>query len=100
MKLEGEVRRDPSLRAERFVKDWQRLSAEHHRLRSVGDDARAERTHASLGEMAKGLERDPQVESLLRNRTRQLGIEYPVSRTVSHELQEWLGISRSRGLGR
>lgn len=100
MMLEAEVRRDPVMRADRFVQDWQRLGRERRSLEYSGNDAGARRVGRAMGAMAKGLERDPQVESLLRNRTQRLGIEPPFKKSVSHQLQDWLGISRSRGIGR
>jgi hypothetical protein len=100
MVLEGEVRRDPSLRAERFVEDWQRLSRERGQRLNVGDDAGAGQISSSMAGMAHSLERDPQLESLLRQGTRQLGIDRSGGASLSHDLQEWLGISRSRGIGR
>jgi len=50
--------------------------------------------------MAKSLERDPQLESLLRNRVKELGIRSSGGASLSHDLQNWLGLSRGRGLGR
>lgn len=100
MMLEAEVRRDPAMRAERFVEDWQRLARDRRSLQQAGDEAGVRRVSAAMRAAAKSLERDPQVESLLRNRTRQLGISPPVEKSVSHQLQDWLGISRSRGISR
>lgn len=48
----------------------------------------------------KSLERDPQVEWLLRKRLPELEIRMSGEASMSHDLQEWLGILRNRGLGR
>jgi Ti-type conjugative transfer relaxase TraA len=100
MMLEAKVRREPRLRAERFVEDWQRLSRERGQRLNVGDDAGAGRVTSSMAGMAHALERDPQIESLLRQRTRLLGIDFAVRQSLSHDLLDWLGVSRSRGIGR
>jgi len=49
--------------------------------------------------MAKGLERDPQLESLLRNRTQELGLSSQSGQSLSQDLQRHLGRSLGRGLG-
>ena len=100
MMLERELRADPALRADRFVEDWQKLRGQRQALNHVGDDAAMRRTRSDMGAMAKSLERDPQVESLLRKRLPELGMKLSSTASLSHDLQEWLGISRSRGLGR
>ena len=100
MTLESEVRTDPALRADRFVEDWQKLRGQRLALNHAGDDAGMRRVRSDMSAMAKSLERDTQVESLLRKRLPELGMRMSGSASLSHDLQEWLGISRSRGLGR
>jgi hypothetical protein len=99
MALEREIRRDPALRADRFVEDWQRHFGTHRRTVQARDTAAERRAADTLAEMAKSLERDPQLESLLRNRTKQLGIDIGFERSVSQSILDWLGRSRDRGLG-
>ena len=50
--------------------------------------------------MAKSLERDPQLESLLRNRVKELGIGKAAGVSISDELLGHPALSRVRGLGR
>jgi Ti-type conjugative transfer relaxase TraA len=100
MMLESEVRNDPALRADRFVEDWQKLRGQRQALHHAGDDAGLRRVSTDMSVMAKSLERDAQVESLLKKRLPELGVKMSGSASLSHDLQEWLGISRSRGLGR
>ena len=66
-----------------------------------------ERTCKEMAGMAKSLERDPQVESILRNRTRELGLEIGMSRgrdmgggELGRQLTQELGIDRDRGMSR
>ncbi|MGH1558130.1 MobA/MobL protein [Caulobacter segnis] len=68
LQLEAEVRSDPSLRADRFVQRWQGLERQRSDLHRAGDMTGARQVKERMGAMAKSLERDPQVESLLRGR--------------------------------
>src|SRR3546814_18346564 len=80
MAQEARVRADPNLRADRFVERWQGLKQERDRLYRADDMAGRERTGNEMAGMAKSLERDPQVELVLRNRTRELGLEIGMGR--------------------
>src|SRR3546814_6935663 len=86
MAQEARVRADPNLRADRFVERWQGLKQERDRLYRAGDMAGRERTGKEMAGMAKSLERDPQVELVLRNRTRALGLRSEEERRVGKEL--------------
>jgi hypothetical protein len=82
---EAQVRRDPHLRAERFVRAWKELEAQHEtrfrraqegepqltpvEVREVG-----QRIEARMRALADELKRDPQLESILRDRGQGLGI--------------------------
>lgn len=85
MAHEGQVRRDPNLRAARFLERWRAAETEGAR--------------EQLGELAAELKRDPQIESVLRARER-VRVEDRVP-----ELERTLDIggsgrSRERGMGR
>ncbi|WP_395445115.1 Ti-type conjugative transfer relaxase TraA [Caulobacter sp. UC70_42] len=99
LQLEAEVRSDPSLRADRFVQRWQGLERQRTALHREGDMSGARQVKESMGAMAKSLERDPQVESLLRGRRAELGLPSNMGRSVGQGLSEYLGIGRGRGLG-
>jgi hypothetical protein len=96
MSQEAAVRNDPALRSERFVSDWQGLSAARKQLEQQGDRAGAARVSVKLTELAKGLERDPQVEGLLRGKTRELGIDPKPERSIANELTATLARERTR----
>jgi hypothetical protein len=101
---EDQVRQDPNLKAERLVKVWNGLEAQHERL-SGRDQAEARgKVEGRMKEVAGELKRDPQLESLMRSRSKELGIEAGsrldrvvrepnIERAISH------GIRRDRGLG-
>ncbi len=96
MQHEAAVRTDPALRTERFVSDWQGLSTARKQLEQQGDRAGAARVSAKQNEMAKWLERDPQVESLLRGKTRELGIDPKPERSIANELTATVAGERTR----
>ena len=98
MALEAEVRTNPAMRADRFVETWQGLSRQRERAFQAGHHNRAETITASMGAMAKGLERDAQVDSLLRARKIELGLRSGGSDGIGHQLKEYLGLGRGRGL--
>src|SRR3546814_2762584 len=83
MAQEARVRADPNLRADRFVERWQGLKQERDRLYRAGDMAGRERTGKEMAGLANSLERGPQVELFLRNRTRDLGLDRKSTRLNS-----------------
>jgi hypothetical protein len=99
MQLETEIRIDTGQRADRFVAEWQRLRTQRDTLSGWEKEARLGRVEFRMETMAKELQRDPQLESLLRNRRIELGLKARASASLSHELQEYLGLSRGRGIG-
>uniref|UniRef100_B0T4G3 Ti-type conjugative transfer relaxase TraA n=1 Tax=Caulobacter sp. (strain K31) TaxID=366602 RepID=B0T4G3_CAUSK len=99
LQLEAEVRADPRLRADRFVERWQGLERQRSALHRAGDMTGAGQVKDRMGVMAKSLERDPQVESLLRARRPELGLPAEMGRSVGQGLSDYLGIGRGRGLG-
>tara|TARA_R110000868_G_scaffold276108_1_gene535767 strand:- start:7187 stop:10111 length:2925 start_codon:yes stop_codon:yes gene_type:complete len=107
MAQEARMRADPALRADRFVERWRQLSQDRERLYRADDMAGREKAGKEMAGMAKSLERDPQVESILRGRTRELGLEIGMNRArvmgggeLGRQLAHELGIDRDRGLGR
>jgi hypothetical protein len=100
MVLEGELRTSPERRAERFVSDWRKLSKERQALRFNADEAGVQRVEAGMLAMGKQLQRDPQLESLLRTRAGGLGIGLQPHRSLSQTIQDWFDRSRQRGIGR
>ena len=107
MAQEARMRADPALRADRFVERWRQLSQDRERLYRADDMAGREKAGKEMAGMAKSLERDPQVESILCGRTRELGLEIGMNRArvmgggeLGRQLAHELGIDRDRGLGR
>ena len=99
MQLEAEIRADPIQRSDRFVSDWQRLGQARRAMQRDGDTKGAQRLTNRMTDMAKGLERDAQVESLLRGRTRELGIKTDLGRDLARDLAASVTMERSRSIG-
>src|SRR3546814_20959911 len=107
MAQEGRVGAEPNVGADRFGERRQGHKRESDRLYRAGDMAGRERTGKEMAGMAKSLERDPQVEVVLRNRTRELGLEIGMGRgrgmnsgDLGRELARDLGIGMGRGMSR
>jgi Ti-type conjugative transfer relaxase TraA len=99
LQLETEIRTDAAKRADRFVERWRELGQTSQHQYQVGDMASYKATRAAMGDMAKSLERDPQLESILANRTRELGIGINSGRRLGLELAFSHGIDLGRGRG-
>jgi len=99
MQLEAEIRVDPVQRADRFVSDWQRLGQARQAMQRDGDSKGAQNLTNRMADIAKGLERDAQVESLLRGRTRELGIKTELGRDLARDLAASITMERSRSIG-
>ncbi len=97
LQLETEIRTDPQRRADRFVERWQKLDRTSQRQYQAGNMSGFNATRSSMGDMAKSLERDPQMESLLANRKRELGIGIESGRSLGRELAFTHGIDLGRG---
>jgi Ti-type conjugative transfer relaxase TraA len=100
MDWESRYRADPQFRADHFVKTWRQLGDRHELFERRGDEAAARKIAAQMTVFAKTLERDPQVESLLRNRNADLGLPPHIERPLSQALPNWIGWGRGRGLER
>jgi hypothetical protein len=99
LQLETELRINPGRRAARFVEDWQKLDQASLRQYQAGDISGYKATRSAMGDMARSLERDPQLESILANRKRELGIAFESGRRLGLELAFSHGIDLGRGRG-
>ncbi len=99
LQLETELCSDPRRRAERFVERWQKLDRASQHQYQAGDMSGYKATRSAMGDMAKGLERDPQMESILAGRKKDLGISFDSGRRLGLELAFTHGIDLGRGRG-
>ncbi len=72
---EARVRSDPNLKAERLVKTWRGLEAEHQQLSGYENKPAREQVKERMKSLAGELKRDPQLELILQRRAQELGIE-------------------------
>ncbi|WP_336970795.1 Ti-type conjugative transfer relaxase TraA [Sphingobium aromaticiconvertens] len=102
MQLEVEIRIDPFQRADRFVEGWQQLQRHHEELVRDGNLQGAKSTAQQMAGMAKSLERDAQLESVLGLRSRELGLERGESqaRSLSRDLAASIPFEHGRDIGR
>ncbi|MFD1342247.1 Ti-type conjugative transfer relaxase TraA, partial [Litorisediminicola beolgyonensis] len=101
LQLETELRTDPRTRADHFVDRWQTLDRRSSAQYRAGDYTGYRASRRAMTDMARSLQRDPQLESLLANRKRDLGISSDMGRRLGQELafSHGLDLGRSRGLG-
>lgn len=99
LQLETELRTDPGLRADRFVERWQNLHRASDQCYAAGDYGGHRAARTEMGNMAHSLERDPQMESLLAGRKRELGISFDSGMGVGRDLTLTFGLGRGRSLG-
>ena len=101
MHLEEELRVTAPARAETFVERWRDLDARRQAAYQAGDMSGMRGLRNSMGEMAKSLERDPQVESILAaKKSAQLGIEgFAPEHSLTRQLAMSIGFDPGRGLG-
>ena len=99
MRMEEELRVTAPARAEAFVERWRDLDARRQAAYQAGDMSGMRGVRNSMGEMAKSLERDPQLESILAaKKSAQLGIERSGSeRSVTRQLAMAIGFDLGRG---
>jgi hypothetical protein len=99
LQLETEIRTSPERRADRFVERFQELKQSGERRYAVGDYSGHRAARAEMGNMVASLERDPQLESLLEGRKRDLGISFDSGMGIGRDLALSHGLGRGRGLG-
>jgi len=99
LQFETELRINPGRYADRFVQRWQELENTSLRQYQAADFSGYRATRSAMGDMARSLERDPQLESLLENRKRELGITFESGRRLGLELAFAHGLDLGRGLG-
>ena len=99
---ERAMQADPNVRADRFVERWQELQGQREQLRGWQHDEARGKVESQMSGLAKSLERDPQAESIVRNRSKELGIGQELRReqSVARALQEEMtrGQRLSRGI--
>lgn len=80
---------------------WQKLDRAVEQRYEAGDYSGYHAARKEMGNMARSLERDPQLESSLANRKGELGITFESGRSLGKELafHQGIDLGRGRGLG-
>ena len=101
LQLETEIRTSPERRADRFVERFRDLKQTGERQYAAGNYSGYRSARAEMGNMAMSLERDPQMESLLEGRKKQLGIsmDFDSGMRLGRQLALSHGLGRGRGIG-
>jgi Ti-type conjugative transfer relaxase TraA len=101
LQLETEIRTSPERRADRFVERFRELRQTGDRQYAAGNYSAYRSARAEMGNMAMSLERDPQMESLLEGRKKQLGIgmDFDSGMRLGRQLTLSHGLGRGRGIG-
>lgn len=101
MKAEGRIREAGLDRADQFVDRWQKLQRKSQQSYEHGEIGTYRSARSEMASMAKSLQRDPQLESLLANRKAELGIGMTSGRSLGGALafRHGLDLGRGRGLG-
>jgi len=100
MDRERALQADPNVRAERFIERWNELRSERQQLRGWQNDEARGKVESQMRGMSQSLERDPQLESTLRNRSQELGINHiRQEQTLAREMERQITQSRSQSLG-
>ncbi|MBA9031752.1 Ti-type conjugative transfer relaxase TraA [Rhizobium leguminosarum] len=90
---------DPNVRADRFVQRWHDLQGQRQELRGRQHDEARGKIEGQMRGMAKGLDRDPQLETALRNRSQELGISHiRQGQTIAREMERQVSQSHSQRL--
>ncbi|GEC14825.1 Ti-type conjugative transfer relaxase TraA [Nitrobacter winogradskyi] len=101
LQLETEIRTSPERRADRFVERFRELKQTGNRQYTAGNYSGHRAARAEMGNMVATLERDPQLESLLEGRKKQLGIgmDFDSGMRLGRQLALSHGLGRGRGIG-
>ena len=90
---------NPHVRADRMIAAWKGLKAQHDRITQGYDFGHIEPLELRMTKLISTIGRDPQMESVLRQRSIELGIgSLRREQSLSHALEYNMTRSRDRGL--
>jgi hypothetical protein len=101
MDRERALQADPNVRADRLIKIWQELQGERQALRGRQHDEARGKVEGQMRTVAGSIERDPQVESIMRSHAQELGIgSLQRDRSITLQMEQQLTRGRSLGIER
>ena len=101
MDRERALQADPNVRADRLINTWQELQSERQALRGWQHDEARGQVEGQMRKVAGSIERDPQVESIVRSRAQELGIaSLQRDQKITQQMEQQLTRGRDLGLER
>lgn len=101
MDRERALQADPNVRADRLISTWQKLQTERQNLHGWQHDEARGKVEGQMRKVADVIERDPQVESIVRSRSKEIGISHVrQEQNVARAMEQQLSRGRSQGLER
>ncbi|MCZ7854915.1 MULTISPECIES: Ti-type conjugative transfer relaxase TraA [Agrobacterium] len=101
MDRERALQADPNVRADRLINTWQKLQAERQNLQGWQHDEARGKVEGQMRKVADVIERDPQVESIVRSRSKEIGISHVrQEQNVARAMEQQISRGRSQGLER
>jgi Ti-type conjugative transfer relaxase TraA len=101
MDRERALQADPNVRADRLINRWQELQGERKELRGWQHDEARGKVEGQMRQVAGAMERDPQVEAIVRGRAQELGIgSLQRNQKITQQMEKQLTRGRSQRLER
>ncbi|MBZ5786263.1 hypothetical protein LAV84_20680 [Rhizobium sp. VS19-DR104.2] len=101
MEKEKALQADPNVRADRLINRWQELQTERQGLRGWPHDKARGKVEGQMRQVSAQIEKDPQVEAIVRSRAQELGIgNIRQEQTIAREIDRQISRGRSQGLER
>jgi Ti-type conjugative transfer relaxase TraA len=101
MDRERAAQADPTVRADRLINRWQELREERQGLRGWQHDEARGKVEGQMRQVTGAIERDPQVESIVRSRSQEIGIKHVgQGQNIASAMEQQLSRGRSQGLER
>lgn len=97
MDKERALQADPNVRAERFIERWSELKAERQDLLGPQHDQARSKVEGEMRSMSQSLGRDPELQTTLRSRAQELGVNHlGREQSLAQEMERQLTQSRSQ----
>ena len=100
MARERTLQADPNVRADRLIRRWQQLDGERQALLGLSQVEARGKVEGKMRKVADAIERDSQVEAIVRTRARELGIGSPQrDRSIVDQMEQQIIPGRTLGRG-
>jgi Ti-type conjugative transfer relaxase TraA len=101
MERERALQADPDVRADRLIDTWQKLQAERLALIVRQDQQARETVEGEMQRVARAIERDPQVKTIVHHRASEVGISHirqegNIARAMAQSIERGRGDERER----